>query len=422
MKKPDRAFLHDNAAAMTVQVLSIGISLGSFYLVARRLGPDQYGMYVGIYALLFPLSGIVYQGNSRSFVQMRRQAALDEPVAFRRFLDIGVPLIVAGCLAAVGIGVAIFGWVALVPMVLIAANELLLSAVTDVVVAIDICRNGYASSFYYQLMSLTARFSTVVLLIVLPIDHINEVTIASFVCLVTTIVLFLWRRPLVGLRVAESQHKRATDLRSASLLGLDLFAIGVQTDADKVVLAGGSHSGVSGIYAVAYKLVQLSLMPVNSLVEATHYRLVSSAHEGRRNTLRVTLRLSALALAYAAIAFPIMWIALGEVWRVLGDDYRMATDIGRSLLFVLVLRAPAILPLNALLAYGMVGVRTVISMSCAGVALVLYVSLIPAFSWHGAVIGTLASEILLLIAAWTTLVRASRLPEPDADVLAEANG
>ena len=61
-------------------------------------------------------------------------------------------------------------------------------------------------------------------------------------------------------------------------------------------------------------------------------------------------------------------------------------------------------------------------MSCAGVALVLYITLIPAHSWHGAVAGTLASEILLLVAAWTALVRAARLPEPDAAVLAEAVG
>ena len=78
--------------------------------------------------------------------------------------------------------------------------------------------------------------------------------------------------------------------------------------------------------------------------------------------------------------------------------------MARWLLLFLPLKAVSDAPLGGLLGLGRPTTRAWCVLAAAGVSLVLYIALIPLWSWAGAVVGTVVGEFVLLLVGTHRLV------------------
>ena len=85
---------------------------------------------------------------------------------------------------------------------------------------------------------------------------------------------------------------------------------------------------------------------------------------------------------------------------------------------LVVLRGLTIFPLNGLMGLGKTGLRTLLLLLSAAVSMVMYIALIPLWSWKGAVAGTIIGEAGLAIAAWWLLLVYQRRDDARIDAAA----
>ncbi|MGI9616404.1 MAG: polysaccharide biosynthesis C-terminal domain-containing protein, partial [Acidimicrobiales bacterium] len=73
------------------------------------------------------------------------------------------------------------------------------------------------------------------------------------------------------------------------------------------------------------------------------------------------------------------------------------------LLLLIPLIAVSSTPLNGLLGLGQADKRMYVYLSSAFLSVVIYLLLIPTYSWKGAVVGTFISEVYLVAMGWLSL-------------------
>jgi O-antigen/teichoic acid export membrane protein len=89
---------------------------------------------------------------------------------------------------------------------------------------------------------------------------------------------------------------------------------------------------------------------------------------------------------------------------LVGDKFADSVEMMRWLSPIIFLRSVGATPVNGLLGLGRMGVRTVVIVIVAIVSVTLYILLIPAWGWKGAVVATMVGEVLNVVTAWGALV------------------
>jgi O-antigen/teichoic acid export membrane protein len=152
----------------------------------------------------------------------------------------------------------------------------------------------------------------------------------------------------------------------------------------------------------------IGMVPLRALLTASHRHFLDHDPESRNQHVRRAGRFSAVGLVYGLVFAAALFVCAPLVTVLLGDDYDGTVTMLRVLSPLVAVRACAEFPLNGLLGLGKLGVRTATIAGAAVSALALYLLLIPALGWQGAVIGTYASEVLLGIVAWRRRREAER--------------
>ncbi|MFV2039181.1 MAG: lipopolysaccharide biosynthesis protein, partial [Acidimicrobiales bacterium] len=184
--------------------------------------------------------------------------------------------------------------------------------------------------------------------------------------------------------------------------------LSLQTDGDKLLLASYGQTVATGLYAAAYRVVQLGLLPITAIVGATHHRFLENHPDERGEHLGRALVLSRLALVYGVVVgVGLVLVAPLLPWLV-GSEFDESVEIVRWLAPLVVIRGLAIFPLNGLMGLGRTRLRTGLLLVSSIFSVGIYIWLIPQHSWRGAAVGTLAGEAALAAAASTFLVLLQR--------------
>lgn len=179
-------------------------------------------------------------------------------------------------------------------------------------------------------------------------------------------------------------------------------------DVDKVLLAGMAPLASVGSYSAAYRLVDMSYIPVRTLVTASYPAMWRAGASGVRAALVVTRGLSRPVLGYAVAGTTVLALGAGAVPHVLGPSYAEAVPALRLLSLLLLLRAVHYLAADTLTVSGHNGRRVVCQVAVLGVNVVSNVVLIPVLGWQGAAVSSLLCDALLVVLLWWQVARALR--------------
>ena len=392
------------------QGLRLVIQGGCFVLIARSLGAGNYGAFVGAVSLVAIVAPFATFGFGNLLIQ---NVARDASLFAECWGNALVVSVVSGVvLLAVVMGAAHFILPASIPwmlVLLVCASDLLAARITDTACLAfqSLEKMGWTANINIALsmLRLCGAIATVAIW-----RHPSALQwgifycAASIVSALSSIVLVAWRfgRPTVSI------GRIISELVEGFHFATGLSAQTVYNDLDKTMLSRLSTLDATGIYAAAYRLIDVAFVPVRSLLWATSPAFFRIGNQGLQANVQYMKRLLPKAVGYAGAIGMALILAAPLVPRILGAQYARSVEALRWLALIPLLRTIHTFYSDALAGAGYQKLRMIFQVSVAVINLLINLWLIRAYSWRGAVWSSLASDFLLLVAvvsATTVLTR-----------------
>ena len=397
-----------------------------FIVIARSLGVQNYGAFVGVVGLVGILLPFATMGSGflliKNVSRDRRQ--------FRENFGSAIltTLLSAAFSFAVVVGVSHFLFPTTIPMILImmvAAADLFCLSISG------ICGHAFIA---FEQMKWTALINVLLSAVRLAAAMILATVKSNPTALQwgefylgSTAIVALLALILVFAKLglpAFDFARPAAEIREGFYFSVAQSAQTIYNDIDKAMLARLSTLEATGIYGAAYRLVDVSFAPVAAVLVAAYPNFFRVGVDGIPATLRYMKPLILRALGYATFVAFALVVGAGVVPLILGGEYRLTSEALRWLAVLPLLKVVHSFLADALTGAGYQALRTVITASVAVFNVCINLWIIPAYSWRGAAWSSIASDALLMGALATAafvLLRRSQHPAGRPKVV-EARG
>lgn len=420
-RRPGYTVLAQNTLWVALgQVLRVGIQAVYFVLIARALGARDYGAYVGVLAVVAVAAPFASLGSGNLLI---KHVARD-PRTFAPHWGKALAITLLSGTFLLGL-VSVVARVWLPPAIplglvlAVGAADLLFVRLVDVSAQAYQAHHRLSRTAVLQLLLSPLRLLGAALLIAVTraptVQQWGMIYLLSAVVGAVVAVLLVNRE--LGRPRLDVRHLGA-ELREGAFFAANLSAQSSTNDIDKAMLARMATLEATGVYAAAYRLVDVAFLPVGSLLVATYARFFQRGVQGVRATGRLARRLLGFGAAYGLLAGAALFLLAPVLPAILGDQYRQAISAVRFLAVLPLLKTVYYFGADALTGAGHQGTRTAVQVGIALVNVLLNAWLIPRYSWRGAAAATVLSESLLGVAIWTTVWylgrRDDRLESPDS--------
>jgi O-antigen/teichoic acid export membrane protein len=193
------------------------------------------------------------------------------------------------------------------------------------------------------------------------------------------------------------------DIRQGVHFSISLSADIINSNLDKMMLASLSTLQATGLYAAGYRLIDVSCVPIFSMLAATYSKFFQHGAAGIKGSLKFAKQLLPTAAGYGMISLLGCLIFAPVVPSLLGNDYLNVVNVLRWLAPVPFLISLQMIAGDTLTGAGFQPIRSKIQVAAAVINVVLNLYLIPLYSWKGAIWATLTSEVLKLIGLWLSV-------------------
>lgn len=406
--------------AMALEVATLGSMMVTFVLLGRSLGAEGYGSYVAVYAIAGPL--VTLAGPGVTLTLLQRVVRDREPLGATARSCVSLTLVLGSALMVVGVALAhwIVDDLATVAKVAILLTEFILTPLLQIGATTVQAASSFVGTAQIRIVVAVTKVAIVVTLSVLGSLTIVNLSIVSLVS--TTVLAGLVLRGVgkrYGFRFTPGAIRRR-HVSTNMAYSVGIFGASLNNEGDKTVLAANGFTRDTGLYGAATRIINMGLIPVSSLVAASHRRFLEHEEGVKGQHVRRAARFTRPAACYA-LGLCLIVIAGAQFLPILlGDDFEDSVRMVRWLAPVMVIRSLSIFPLNALMGLGHVYLRSTVIIVNALAALGLYIVLIPRFQWRGAIAGTLVSETIEALLIWSTLLWCQRREDGRIEATARA--
>jgi O-antigen/teichoic acid export membrane protein len=391
--------------------LRLVIQAAYFIIIARCLGAGNYGAFIAVAALISAISPFVGLGSGNLMV---KNVARDKTL-FQAYWGNG--LLMTACTGLLLMGfviglcrVVLPQSIPLIVVVLVGISDLIFVRVLDLAAWAFQSREMLSHNAQLNVLisltrlvgiaglALAASRSTVV---AWSSVYLAGSVLAALIAVCWITFKFGW--PRLALH----------SIRSESLEGLyfsiSLAAQTIYNDIDKVMVARLGSLESAGIYAVAYRLIEVAFLPIRALLNAAYVEFFRRGAAGLQESVRYSRQLLLKSLAYPVFVFGMLLIAAPIVPHILGRGFGEATAALRWLSLLPLLKTLHYFVSDALTGAGYQRLRTFFQVGVAVFNALINLWVIPAHGWRGAAWSSLASDTLLALALWIVTFRLCRM-------------
>jgi len=368
-----------------------------FVEIARSLGVRNYGAFVGVVALV----GIVWPfgalGSGNLLVKNVSRDKSLFPLYWGRALF--TTAICGSMLFIVVLALSHYALPAQIPLLLVA-----LVAASDLLGLNIITISGQAFQTFERLnwtatinvmMSAGRLLGAIILVTIHPHPSPLEWGYIYFGCTATVAVA---ASILVSTTLGSPQLRLELahpELREGLYFSVSQAAQTVYNDIDKTMLARLSTLEATGIYGAAYRLIDVSFVPISSLLWSAYPNFFRAGAGGISASLNYARPLLMRALVYAVGISILLLVSANLVPRILGPEYAPTAEALRWLAVLPVFKSLHYFLSDTLTGAGYQAVRTALQTGVAVFNVLLNLWLIPAYSWRGAAWSSIASDAAL---------------------------
>lgn len=387
---------------LSSQILGIFIQGAYFVIVARVLGAEAYGIFIGIASfvkLVFPFVGL---GNADIFL---KHVSRDQRL-FRGYW--GTTLLT--CL---------FFNLGLIPLMLVLARlvfspETSLLLVFFVLVADllggklwDLAAGAFVvcdqfklvaqSKILYGLGKLIAAIGLLVFF-----EHGSVVAWGGLYCLGSVLpalssvltVNKLFGKPVFNLK------KYPPEFAEGFFFAIAQSAETVNGQIDRTMLVSLASAEAAGIYAAGYRFIDVGYIIIIAVMSATYTRFLRHGEGGIKAGLKFATKLVPISVGYGVIS-AIALVSLSPFTAtLLGEEFARSGGVLLWLAPIHLIATLQFIAADTLTGAGFHRVRSGLQVTAAFINFGANLYLIPRYSWQGAAWATLTSETFKLVTLW----------------------
>ncbi|HEU5350868.1 MAG TPA: oligosaccharide flippase family protein [Terracidiphilus sp.] len=369
---------------------------GYFLIIARELGPAGYGTFLACTALAAVLAPFSPLGTGQVLVKYTSRNKALMPAYLGNALLVtsamGMMLIAAICLVR---HILLPPAVSIVMVLAVGTSDLIFAQATYVFAQALLAAGHAKQSSSLMVVSACARFSAAVLLVTTGAPTLHRwvifylfasITASAYGFTVMTICCAGPRFTLGMLRatISEGAH-----------FSTSLAAQTIYNDIDKTMLARLSSVQGAAIYAVAYRFIEVAMLPMRSLQSAAYPEFFRHGIGGMTRSFQFARRILRRSVLYGVAASIGLFVCARFVPLIMGSAYAESTVALKWLCLL-----PLIQSVHAFLGDALTGANLQPLRSWCQIAIALFNILINlwfirAWAWHGAACSSILSETLL---------------------------
>ncbi|MGB3613866.1 MAG: oligosaccharide flippase family protein [Elainellaceae cyanobacterium] len=386
----------------------LGIQAGYFIIVARALGIERYGLFVGLLALANAATPFATWGSEHILM---RNVARDRDRFGQEF---GVSILVS-MLSGLALAILCFiisratlpDSVPAVAMFVLLIGELVGKSMHLQAAKAFLAVNYVSgSALLINLVSLKNLAAALILLafpgsgdplLTWSMLYSGSTILAAFVSIGLTIVR-------IGRPVFSLANLRAFPYREGFLFSVNQSASSINANLDKIMLASMAPLDAAGIYAAAYRIVVISTSPLKALMTAAYAKFFKHGEQGISGAATFARQVLKLSGGYGLFAALLLPVVAPIVPLILGEEYRDSVQAIRWLAPMAVLLGLRFPLADVLSSTNNQGIRSAIQITTAFVNYLANLVLIPLLSWKGAAIATHVSDGLQTVVLWGVVV------------------
>ena len=378
------------------QGLGLVLQAAYFVILARLLGPLQYGVYAGAFAF----ASLVAQ-----------YSALGTGTVFLRYVssDHSAFAVYWGNILVV---TSVVGGGLVVALDLLGPH--LLNPASAALVLLAAIGNCFCSQLTIESARVFQTFEQMRLTALISLLTNLVRTIAAAAMLITMHRCTAWQWALISTLVSALAAAAIVSTitlrfgmprfdsklflkRGAEGVG---FAVAMSTsslynDLDKTMLSHYGMNHDNGIYSMAYRIVDIATIPIFSIRDAAMPRFFKLGREGIASSAELAHRLLRRTLALGGLGTAAMFLAAPLIPIVLGHGFSEGAAALRWLCLIPLFRSVHQMTGCALTGAGMQRYRTATQLLAAALNFFLNLWLIPKWGWHGAAWSSLCTDAAL---------------------------
>lgn len=385
------------------RVIGIAMQAGYFVLIARTLGARDFGMFMGVSALAVILNPFSTLGSADLLI---RDVSRDRSLFGEGWANALLTTAVSGsCLIILALLTALYIFPQKIPplaILLILASDLvglaLWSLSSGALIAVGLLKKAAQ-------LQVCLNFSKLVAAILLAVGF-QEANILVWSILyflgnaTTALVSILLVNKMVGLPGKPNLSKIKSNLNQGIYFSIGASADVVNASIDKTMLTSLATANATGLYAAAYRLIEVAYLPLLSIFSSTYAKFFERGKTGISGTLAFAKRLIPVAIIYGIVALIGYWVFNPLIPYILGEEYRASIPVLLWLSPMPLLIGLQFIAADTLTGAGHQRIRGFIILGTALFNVIINYLLIPLYSWKGATWATLASDTIKTLFLW----------------------
>lgn len=368
------------------QGMRVFVQAGYFVIIARMLGPAQYGSFGAVMAL----AAILSPYTSVGFGALVIKKTVEDRGNFRWIWGNALVVTIISGLAILAVmgGLSKVCLPSSVPILLV-----IQVGVADVICncLIDIasqCFQAVEQMKYTAAIALSPSLArtgfAVYQHVVTPrasaaqwgADYMWATILAAAVGV--ALVCIKLGTPQLRLRGLRVQMKEGI------YFSIGLSSQTIYNDIDKTMLARLSTLDAAGIYMTAYRIIDMSFMPVLSLARASYPQFFRAGQKGIQSSYAYAKRLLPRAIGYGAAVAIFLLLSAPIIPKILGPEYARSVEALRWLSLLPLLKSIHYFLASALTGANYQKSRALVQVGIAILNVLANLWVIPRYSWRGA--------------------------------------
>lgn len=401
----EASIIHDTSWQFIAEASRLVAGVGVFVLIARSLGPSEFGLFVAISSVVTFIVPFANLGAPLLLVQRIRRDGRPMEESFGAAIGMTIAVGLGAAAILLPILVAVLHRAPPSAVIGVAVGEFVFGGIMSACAYSAIAAGNLRASAAVTLLDCVGRLSAAVWLTVWSTPSVTSWALAQCAAdAITAAVALIFTVRSRGIRLKLTRPTRRDAIDGLPYCA-SIAAFSVQDGIDKPLMVRFGWNVDAGWYGAAYRIPALAFVPVQALVVATFNRSFSVGRSGMAATIALARRLLLPSLLYSIVAAGLIVVLAPAARPFLGHDFDGALPMLKWLAILPILRTLQYFPANAMTGAGYPRYRLMILLGVLSVNIVLCLALIPGHSWRGAATATLITEALYALLLWLAALR-----------------
>lgn len=393
--------------------LRLVVQAGTLLLVARVLGPREYGAFAGVAALAVMLGTLATFGTHVVLLSETSR----EPARRDDILPYAVPstLLCGGVLLVIYLAICILALreasVSITVLIAIGAAEMLLQSLFSLPAAEHLARERIARSQLLLTLPLVLRLVAAVTVFLLHSpDPLAAYGYGYFFASLLALIVATITMPAPWPAIKTWRLPDLRELRNAAgYAALNITAIS-PAELDKTIATKLLPLAASGLYAAGARVIGATILPVSAMLLSALPRLFREGQSRPGRTAHLVRWIFAVALAYSLVLAVVLWLVAPVFVWLFGAKYHGIEHVIHWLTLALPGMALRMAAGNMLMAIGHPWMRVGFEVAGLVVLVVSSVLLVPHWGLPGMALALVSMEWIMAILGIGCIVYIQRNP------------